>query len=227
MTQQTYPTPSSGPSPYGPPAVPFAPPAASYGPPAAPYGPPVHGFGPPPAPRRRTGAVIGAVVAAVLVLGGLAVGALLLFGTKTLDTAEAERQIAQLTEDQAGVAPTDVSCPADIEARSGGTFACSASLEGQPITFTVTQTDDEGNVRIESDNTFVDVATVEASLAEQLGEEAGVEAVSTCETGGHSVLVDGIGTPISCTVTNATDATDSVEVTATVDEDGAVSYEVA
>jgi hypothetical protein len=73
----------------------------------------------------------------------------------------------------------------------------------------------------------VDVATVEASLAEQLGEEAGVEAVSTCETGGHSVLVDGIGTPISCTVTNATDATDSVEVTATVDEDGAVSYEVA
>jgi hypothetical protein len=38
--------------------------------------------------------------------------------------------------------------------------ACSASLEDQPITFTVTQTDDDGNVQIDGDNTFVDVATV-------------------------------------------------------------------
>jgi Domain of unknown function (DUF4333) len=214
MAQQTYPTPSFGPT------------GQQYGPPAYPNGIPVTGFGP-PAPRKRTGAIIGAVVAAVLVLGGLAVGALLLFGSTTLDTAEAESQISQLTEDQAGIAPTDVSCPADIAAEAGATFACSASLEDQPISFTVTQTDDEGNVRISSDNTFVDVATVEASLAEQLGEEAGVEAVSTCDTGGRTVLVDGIGTPISCTVTNAADASDSVEVIATVDESGAVSYEVA
>jgi hypothetical protein len=55
---------------------------------------------------------------------------------------------------------------------------------------------------------------------------AGVEVVSTCDAGGHSVLVDGIGTPISCTVANATDASDSVDVTATVDENGEVSYEV-
>jgi hypothetical protein len=165
-------------------------------------------------------------VAAVLVLGGLAVGAVLLFGAKTLNTGEAERQITQLTEDQAGVAPTDVSCPADIEAEAGGTFDCSASLDGQPIAFTVTQTDDKGNVEIAGDNTFVDVATVEAALNEQLGAEAGVEVVSTCDTGGHAVLVDGIGTPISCTVANAGDASDSVAITATVDENDAVSYEV-
>jgi hypothetical protein len=170
--------------------------------------------------------IIGAVAAAVVVLGGLVVGALLLFGTKTLDTAEAERQIAQLTQEQAGVAPTDVSCPADIEAEAGATFACSASLEDQPITFTVTQTDDDGNVEIDGENTFVDIATVEASLTEQLGEVAGVEVVSTCDADGHSVLVDGVGTPIPCTVTNAEDATDSVDVTATVDESGEVSYEV-
>jgi Domain of unknown function (DUF4333) len=212
MAQQTYPNPSYGP------------PAPQYGPPS--YGTPV-GFGQPPAPRRRrTGAIVGAVVATVLVLGGLAVGALLLFGAKTLDTAEAERQIAQLTEDQAGVAPTGVSCPADIEAEAGATFACSASLEDQPITFTVTQTDDEGNVQISSDNSFVDIATVEAALTEQLSEVAGVDVVSTCDAGGHSVLVDGIGTPISCLVANAGDASDSVEVMATVDESGTVSYEV-
>jgi hypothetical protein len=210
MAQQTYPTPS------------FGPPAPQYGPPAPPY----HPFGQPPAPRRRTGVIVGAVVAAVLVLGGLVVGALLLFGTRVLDTAEAEAQIAQLTEDQAGVAPTDVSCPADIEAESGATFACSATLDGQPISFTVTQTDDDGNIEVSGDNTFVDIAAVEASLTQQVGEAAGVEVVSTCDAAGHSVLVDGVGTPISCVVANAEDASDSIEVTATVDEDGAVSYEV-
>jgi hypothetical protein len=214
MAQQTYPSPS------------FGHPDPQSGPPTSPYGPPAAGFGPPPAPRKRTGAIIGAIVAAVLVLGGLAVGALLIFGSKTLDTAEAERQIAQLTEDQAGVAPTDVSCPADIEAQAGATFACSASLEDQPISFTVTQTDDDGNVEISSDNSFVDIATVEAALAEQVGETAGVEVISTCDAAGHSVLVDGVGTPIPCTVTNAEDASDSIEVAATVDESGAVSYEV-
>ncbi len=214
MTQHTYPTP------------PYGPPSPEYGPPASPFGAPPTGFGQPPAPRRRTGVIVGAVVAAVLVLGGLAVGALLLFGAKTLDTAEAERQIAQLTEDEAGVAPTDVSCPADIEAERGATFACSASLEDQPISFTVTQTDDDGNVEIDGVNTFVYVGTVEESLNQQLGEATGVEVVSTCEAGGHSVLVDGIGQPIPCVVTNAGDASDSIEVTATVDESGAVSYEV-
>ena len=53
-----------------------------------------------------------------------------------------------------------------------------------------------------------------------------MEVVSTCDAGGHSVLVDGVGTPIPCAVANAEDASDSVEVTATVDESGAVSYAV-
>jgi hypothetical protein len=223
MAQQTYPTPSFGPGApqYGPPAAPFSPPGSPYGYPAPSFWPP-----PVPPPRRRTGAVIGAVVAGALVLGGLAVGAVLLFGTKILDSAKAEHLIAQATEDQAGVAPADVSCPSDIEAEAGATFTCTASLEGQPISFTVTQTDDDGNVDVDSVNTFVDIATVEASLTEQLGEAAGVDVISTCHVNGHSVLVDGLGTPIPCTVANAEDASDSVEVTATVDVDGTVAYEV-
>ena len=213
MAQQTYPSPSSGPA------------APQYGPPASPYGPPAAGWQP-PAPRRRTGAIIGAVVAALLLLGGLVVGAVLLFGTKMLDSAKAERLIAQATEEQAGVAPTDVTCPSEIVAEAGATFVCTATLDGQPMSFTVTQTDDDGNVDVNSVNSYVDVATVEASLTQQLGEASGVEVVSTCDADGHSVLVDGIGKPISCTVTNAQDASDSVEVAATVDESGAVSYEV-
>jgi hypothetical protein len=221
MTQPTYPAPSLGPA------------APQYGPPGPPYGYPAPGFGQPPMQpptpplRSRTGAIIGAVVAGILLLGGLAVGAVLLFGTKTLDSAKAEHLISQATEDQSGVRPTDVSCPSDIEAEAGATFSCSASLEGQPISFTVTQSDDDGNVEVDSVNTFVDIATVEASLTQQLGEVAGVEVVSVCHVNGHSVLVDGVGMPVPCTVSNAEDDTDSVEVTATVDEDGTVSYEVA
>jgi hypothetical protein len=214
MTEHIRPASTSGPA------------APSYGPPADPVDPSGAASGEPPAPRRRTGIVLGAVVAAIVVLGGLLGGVLLLFGTTTLDSAEAERQIARLTEEQAGLAPADVACPTGIEAMSGATFACTASLDGQLISFTARQTDDDGTVRIDSDNTFVDVAAVEASLAEQWGEAAGVEVVSTCDAAGHAVLVDGVGTPISCTVTNVEDASDSVEVTATVDETGAVSYAV-
>lgn len=205
MAQQTYPTPPSGQ---------FVPP----------YGAAPHGAG--LAPRRRPGVIVAAVAGAVVVLGGLVVGALLLFGPAHLDTAEAERRIAQLTEDQAGVAPTDVSCPEDVVAGAGVVFTCSASLDGQAISFTVTQADDAGAVQIDSDNTFVDVATVEASLDEQWGQLTGVQVVSTCDTGGRAVLVDGVGTAIPCTVTNAEDGTDSLEVSATVDEDGVVSSEV-
>ena len=211
MAHQTYPAPPTGS------------PAPQDGPPN--YAPPTGDYA--PAPRRRTGVVVGGILAAVLVLGGLVVGALVWFGGTSLDSAEAERQIGQLTQDQTGAAPTDVSCPADIEAESGATFTCTAALEDQPISVTVTQTDDEGNVRIDSDNTFVHVDVLEAALDEQLGDLTGVAVISTCDTDGHSVLVDAVGTPIACFVDNAANATDTAEVVATVDESGAVSYEFA
>jgi hypothetical protein len=157
------------------------------------------------------------------VVAGLVVGGIFLFGTTTIDTAEAERQIAALTEDQVGVAAADVSCPEDVEAEAGGTFSCTGTLDGQGVSFTVEQTDDEGNVQISGDDSLVVVATVEESLAQQVGGEAGVEAVATCDADGRSVLVDPAGAPIPCTVTNATDSTDSIDVLATVDEAGSVS----
>jgi hypothetical protein len=203
----------------------------SYGPsgqPAAPFGPPPAGVGGPQAPRRRrTGAVVGGIVAAVLAVVGLGVAALFLFGSKVLDTAEAEREIARITEEQAGLAATDVSCPDDVPLEAGTTTTCTGTLDGQPISFTVEQTDDEGNVQIASVEDFVIIANVEAALSQQVGAEAQVEVTTTCDAGGRSVLVEGFGTPIPCTVTNATDATDSLDVIATVDDAGNVSYEAA
>jgi hypothetical protein len=203
----------------------------SYGPsgqPAAPYGPPPVGFGGPQPPRRRrTGAVVGGIVAAVLGVVGLGVAALFLFGTRLLDTAEAEREIVRITEEQAGLAATDVTCPDDVPLQAGTTTTCTGTLDGQPIRFTVEQTDDEGNVQIASVEDFVIIANVEAALSQQVGAEAQVEVTTTCDADGRSVLVEGLGTPIPCTVTNATDATDRLDVIATVDDAGNVTYEAA
>jgi hypothetical protein len=207
------------------------PPPPSYGAhgqPASPSGPPPAGFGTPQQPpRRRTGALIAGIVAAVLAIVGLGVAALFLFGTKLLDTAEAEREIARITEAQAGLAPSDVTCPDDVPLQAGTTTTCTGTLDGQPISFTVEQTDDEGNVQIASVEDFVIIANVEAALSQQVGAEAGVEVTTTCDADGRVLLVDGFGTPIPCTVTNATDPTDSLDVIATVDDAGNVSYEAA
>jgi hypothetical protein len=209
-------------APYGGPPPPY-PPQPAYAPPPPPY--PPYAYGEPPArpERRRTGLIVGAVVGVVLLAGAI-VGALLLFGSKKLDTAEAQRQIAQLTERQVGVAATGVSCPADVEVATGTTFRCTGTVDGQAVSFTVRETDDKGNVHIDSDDTFVDVAKVEASVARQVGAQAGVDATARCDTGGRTVLVDGVGKPISCTVTNSEDPTDTLDVTATVDDNGDVSW---
>ena len=70
-------------------------------------------------------------------------------------------------------------------------------------------------MQIASVEDFVVIADVEASLVEQVG------------AAGRTLLADGFGTPTPCTVTSATDPTDGIAVVATVDETGAVSYEVA
>jgi hypothetical protein len=177
-----------------------------------------------PAPRkRRTGLIVGAIVG-VLVIAGLAVGAIFLFGSKSLDTAEAQSKIAALTKQQIGITPTDVSCPKDVALKAGTTFQCTAKLDGQPISYTVKQTDDKGNVRVDSDNNLILVSKVEDSVAQQVGDQAGVTATATCDTGGKQVLVDSQNKPIDCTVVNSEDDTDTLDVQATVDDQGNVSW---
>ncbi|MGY1777808.1 DUF4333 domain-containing protein [Geodermatophilus sp. SYSU D00804] len=175
-------------------------------------------------PRKRTGAIVGSVLA-VLVVAALGVGAFLLLGSKVLDTAEAERQIAAVAQEQAGVTVTDVSCPEDVELAAGTVTTCTAQLEGQEVTFTVEQTDDEGNVTIDSDQVYVHVADVEATLSEQFAASTGLEVVSTCDAGDRTVLVAEDGLTLDCQVAAADDPTNSALVTATLDAEGNVSFE--
>ncbi|SFT96103.1 protein of unknown function [Geodermatophilus amargosae] len=220
-TAQPHGSAPQGHGPYAPPPVPA--PAGFGGP-----GFPPAGFGAPAGngrpPKKRTGAIVGSIVA-VLVLAGLGVGAFLLFGTKVLDTAEAERQIAAIAQEQAGVTVTDVSCPDDVELAAGTVTTCTASLEGQEVTFTVEQTDDEGNVTIDSDQVYVHLADVETTLAEQFASSTGLEVVASCDGGDHTVLVAEDGLTLQCQVAAADDPSDSAVVTATLDAEGNVSFE--
>jgi cytoskeletal protein RodZ len=204
-----------GHGPYAPP--PF--PAPGYG---APQGAP---FGAPPK-KSRTGAIVGSVVA-VLVLAGLGIGAFLLFAPRVLDTAEAEREIASLAQEQAGVTLTDVSCPEDVDLAAGTVTTCTASLEGQDVTFTVEQTDDEGNVTIESDQVYVPVTDVEALLTEQFATEADLTVTSSCDAGERTVLVAADGLQLTCTVALTDDPSDTGTVLANVDAQGNVTFDAS
>jgi hypothetical protein len=179
---------------------------------------------PAPAPRRSSaGKVVGIVVAAVVVLGAVAFGALFLLAKPVLDEAKVQAEIVRITHDASGLDPTDVHCPTNVALHTGDVSTCTAQLDGQPVTYAVRQDDDKGNVHIQSSG-FVVVATIEKTLAERVGQNTATTATATCADG-KKVVVGGKGTTIQCTVINAADPTDTLPVTATVsDEQGTVDF---
>lgn len=210
--------------PYG--APPVAPPPYGTAPPYGGAPPEMWTPGGPAQPprRRRTGLIIGIVVG-VVVIAGLVVGALLLFGSKTLDSASAQSAIVQGTQKQFGVAPTGVHCPSGIAVKAGSTFTCTAKLDGQSISYTVRQTDGNGHVSWHSNSNIAPVSQLQDVVAQQVGDQAGVTATATCQSGGRTVIVGATTTPIRCTVTNAADSTDTLDVDASIDAQGHVSYQ--
>jgi hypothetical protein len=234
MTQSTFPPPPGVQQPYG--QQPYGQPAygqpgygqPGFGGPGAPYGPQNPGFGYPQPPKKKTGLIIGSLVGALVLIGGLVVGAIFLFGSKTIDQADAQREVGQLGEQLLGVAPEGVSCPADVEVTSGGTFTCTAKVDGQDVKFTVTQTDDKGNVQVISDDKVVKVSDVEENISQQVEAAASDEMVNadtTCDASGRTVLVDPDGEQLNCTVSNADDPSQSIGIVASVAKDGSVTID--
>lgn len=179
-------------------------------------------FTPPPPPRRSAGKIAAAVGGAVVALAGLGVGVWYLLAPATLDTAKVEAEIVRATE-ALGLTPTGVQCPGNIPVAVARVDTCSATLEGQQVSYTVKQTDDKGNVNINSTG-FVVVSQVEALLREQVGSQAGVEVVAEC-AGGSRVMVGGPGTTVDCTVADAANPSDYAEFTGTVkDDQGTVDF---
>ena len=209
-------------------AQPYGAPAPGYGAPGG-YGAP-HGFGhgqPPTRPRRSALPKILGVIGAVVVLAGLGVGALFVVGSQKLGTAEAERQIVSITEEQTGVTVTDVSCPDDVELAAGTVTTCTAMVESQEVTYTVEQTDDEGNVTIASEDVFVQVADVEAALVSTFATDAELDVTASCDADDRTVLVAGDGLQLTCTATLVDDPSDTGEVLADIDAEGNVTFDAS
>ncbi len=179
---------------------------------------------PAPAPRRSSaGKVIGIVVAAIVVLAGVASGALFLFAKPVLDEAKVQTEIVRITHDASGLDPTDVHCPSNVPLHAGDVSTCTAQLDGQPVSYQVRQEDDKGNVHIQSSG-FVVVAPIEKTLADRVGQNTDTTVTATCADG-KKVVVGGKGTTIQCTVVNTADPTDTLPVTATVsDDEGTVDF---
>ena len=199
-----------------------------FGGPGAPYGPPPgagFGYTPQPPKKKKTGVIIGSIVGALVLIGGLVVGAIFLFGSKTLDQSDAQKQVTSTAEGLIGVAPENVECPADIEVKTGGTFTCTGTVDGQDVSFTVTQKDEDGNVEIATDNSYAQVADVESEVASQAEDQIGVPVDVSCDAGGKTVLVDPSDASLTCTITNQEDSTDTADVAVTVGEDGSVTIE--
>lgn len=209
---------------------PFAPQGRYYGPPQpqsfGPAYPPPFPPAPPAAPRRRTGLIVGLVAAALVLLAGLGAGALFVFGQRTVEPESVQREIVRITETAVQVTPTDVRCPAEIKAETGGTFACTATVDRQPVTYTVRQDDDQGHLTITYDR-LLKVAQLESTVADQVGKDVDVAVTVICEPAGHAALVNAPGAPIACTATNATDPTDSAKINVTVSADGTPAYTFA
>lgn len=177
-----------------------------------------------PASKRRAGRVVAVVITALVVLAGLGVGALFLVGTKTVDPASVQQEIDRITRSAVEVAPADVRCPVGVEAQAGGTFTCTAMVDGQPVTYWVHQNDDQGNLTVTHDR-LLRIDSVEASLADAVSRAVEVAVTVDCGPADRTVLVNSPGEPISCTATNASDQADGAQLSATIDADGAVSYQ--
>lgn len=218
--EQPHSTPQS---PYGAPQqAPYPPQPQSFGPAYPPPFPPL----PPAPPRRSVGTIIGIVAAVLVVLAGLGAAALFVFGQRTVEPESVQREIVRITQTAVGVVPADVRCPAEIKAQTGGVFACTATVDQQPVTYTVRQDDDKGHLTITYDR-LIELAEVEGVVAEQVGKDVDVPVTIGCEPAGRTVVVNAPGTPIACTATNASDPSDNARINVTVAADGTPAYTFA
>jgi hypothetical protein len=103
-------------------------------------------------------------------------------GSSTLDTAEVERELEDLAEEE-DIEVEDVTCPDDVEAKEGDTFDCDIETrDGVEIEAEVEQRNDDGDVRVR-------IAASEIQKAQAGGEstDTGTETTPTepdTDTGG-------------------------------------------
>ncbi|HKA92721.1 MAG TPA: DUF4333 domain-containing protein [Acidimicrobiia bacterium] len=133
-------------------------------------------------------------------------------GSSTLDSKEVESTIrVQLRKDFTGAPVGQTKCPADVKKKTGKQFTCTASVSGEAVPITVTQTDRDPGYRALREVAVLDVAKVQSFVQTQYDQQVGVQVTASCAPG-KSVLVARPQTMIPCTVTDSQGTADTVQV---------------
>ncbi|MBW0115806.1 DUF4333 domain-containing protein, partial [Pseudonocardia abyssalis] len=158
-------------------------------------------------------------------LGAGVVAVVLVLAPSRLDVDDVRSEIVRVTQEEVGIVPVDVACPETIDVVVGASTTCTATLDGQPLGYTVRQNDDQGNLTIFHDRTLL-VADLEEATAALLSADIGEQITVLCSPEARTVLVNAVGTPIPCGAVNLADPSLTAELTVAVDEAGSVTYEV-
>ena len=127
----------------------------------------------------------------------------------------------QSTRTELGVEPTDVTCPADVHYDKSATFTCTATLQNQPLSYTVTQTDGLGAVSLAHGRVLKN-AEIAQKIADELTKQVGSPIVVQCGPVGQTVLVNEPGTPIDCRASATANPSNVVPIPVQVDRSGTV-----
>lgn len=98
--------------------------------------------------RRRLLVAIVTALAVVLlvVLGFVSPG---WFVTRVFDAGAVQAGVAKvLADDYATDGVADVRCPQNVQVKTGATFTCDATIDGDPVTIPITVTDDRGAYQV-------------------------------------------------------------------------------
>lgn len=125
-------------------------------------------------------------------------------GSGSLDSNKMDSIITSKINEIAPSASVSANCPSDIKIQSGATFDCPVTINGKQYTYTVTQTDDQGNVSaVPSDIALVSLAAAEDQISKGLTDQvAGTsDWQTTCDPEGaiDNLLITQAGSTFTCT----------------------------
>lgn len=120
--------------------------------------------------------------------------------TPELNIGKAEREIRTLTVKEYGgeVRVGGARCPQSVEQKKGKSFTCTVLVDGQPLTISVDQKDDQGNVHIAQAQAVISTAKAESFVRQYAqGKGTPVTSVSCART---KVVIQSPGRTITCRV---------------------------
>ncbi len=161
----------------------------------------------------------GRTLTAAFGMAGLATAALALSGcSSSLDSAKLSSTITAKINEVAPGATVAVTCPSDVKAQKGGTFDCTAVVDGQNVKLVVTQDDDQGNVSYKTAAKFIALNTMQTKINEQLTQQVPGNWETSCKPQGvtGTVYVAQPGSTFDCTVTGTTESGEAKTETAVV-----------